>query len=607
MQDMDKQKIFKPTKQRFNHKRIFAFDIETYNNNKNFLMCSLVGYDFYGHQFEKVFYDKKSFVNELKTNHVYRNSIIFATNLSFDFFGMFFKNESENFRTLFRGSDLLSAKTYFNGDSFTSRASYDGNNKKCRKSLLFLDSLNYAKMSVKKMGDVIGMPKFEHPEFLGKKPSNEKEWAMMLEYNIRDSWITYHFMKFLIDAFEGLGATFKTTIASTSMSLYRNKYLEHEYFRHEKEDLLEIFKAYYGGRTEAFKRGYFTDANYYDFNSLYPSVMHDMEFPDPNTKRESHENTRKYIDNFEGVSDVDIQIPYSKSPILPFRDDTGKVLFPYGKLSGWYSHIELRKVMEEGAILLKVRKTHYYKEMCRPFKAFVADLYSKRMEFKKDNNPMQMVVKLAMNSLYGKFGQKFIDKSNTIHMSSVTQAELDRFKHIDRVGDYLVVTQDAQPTAFCIPIWAVYVTAYGRLKLYDQLKKHDVIYCDTDSIITKDEIKTSNDLGDLKLEMHITEGIVVRPKFYALKHVKDGEEVPYVKIKGLGKRLNYYEFVGLLHMPKIPYEKFAKFKEAIRRDFIPNEIIKVHKEFSLEDEKRVWKGEFDYKVFEDSCPMEIIP
>ena len=31
-----------------------------------------------------------------------------------------------------------------------------------------------------------------------------------------------------------------------------------------------IFKGYYGGRTEIFKRGYFEGLNYYDINSFIP-------------------------------------------------------------------------------------------------------------------------------------------------------------------------------------------------------------------------------------------------------------------------------------------------------------------------------------------------
>jgi len=104
--------------------------------------------------------------------------------------------------------------------------------------------------------------------------------------------------------------------------------------------------------------------------------------------------------------------------------------------------------------------------------------------------------------------------------------------------------------------------------------------------------------------MKIKSGIIVRPKFYALL----GKTEEIVKIKGLGKRLNYLEFLGLIHSSveaitqNVHYSKFTKFKEALRRELIPNQEIKVFKHFSLNDQKRVWKNEFSLK-FESSIPL----
>lgn len=595
------KKVLSPTKQKIFKKRIFGFDVETINNNKDFLMCSIVGIDRNGQDFKKVFFTKQDFINHLKTNYIYRNSVIFATNLSFDFFGMFFNNEdSKNFKTIFRGTELLNAKTYFKKTQFTNE---NKNNTKPRKSLSFLDTMNFCKLSVEKMGKILNLPKLTKPRAIGRIPFNNDEMIEMIKYNIRDSEITYEFAKFLISSFNELGANFKMTIASSSMSLFRNKYLKEKYYVHDDNILIDIFKAYYGGRTETFKRGFFENVNYYDFNSLYPSVMHDYMFPNPNTLRITHHNTNRYILEYEGVSHIDIYIPKSHIPILPIKTKTGKVIFGYGNISGWYSHIELREAINNGAVLKRVYKTYYYKEMCNPFKDYVNDLYNKRLTYKKEGSNMELIIKLCLNSLYGKFGQRFISKENTYHVDSVDKEMLNRAKNINRVGDYFVITEDCEPSNFCFPIWSVYISAYARLKLYKILNRYDPIYCDTDSIITNYDIPNSNRLGELKKEMTITQGITVRPKFYAIYGHDNIKDVVNVKIKGLGKRLSYYEFVGLVNMPisinninytkKINYEKFAKFKEAIRRDFIPNEKILVNKTFSLEDEKRVWHEEFN--------------
>ena len=604
---MSRFSVLKPTKQKLFNKRVFGFDIETYNNNKTFLMASI-----YGENYIKTFFTKQDFINEIKTNAIFKNSYLFATNLSFDFFGLFFnKDEIQNFSTLFRGSDLLKASTYLKYDQETKQRYFTIQPKtrtKANPSLTFLDTMNYAKLSVEKMGKIVGEPKGKTPEFIGNKWSNEKEKEEMIAYNIQDSKTTYTFAKFLINAFEELGATFKNTLASTSMSLFKNKYLDKDYFRLKEEDLMEIFESYYGGRTEALKRGYFTNQHYYDFNSLYPSVMAEHEFPDPNTHRITRKNTAEYIKQYEGVSKVKVYVPEThKYPLLPVRHENGRVLFPTGTFEGWYTHVELREALKTGVVLMRVYKTHYFKHNCRPFKGYVLTLYNKRLEYKANGSPMEYVTKIMMNSLYGKFGQKFIDKDNWIPKNSITAEQLDKASSYEVRGDYIRVCNNrTRPSSFCVPIWASYVTAYGRIKLWKAIKQTKPIYCDTDSLITDKPLKTSDKLGDLKLEMEIAEGVVVRPKFYALREHNTDEFTPgYVKIKGLGRRLTYLEFFGFLQKPSITYDKFTKFKEAIRRNLVPNEIIKVTKELSLEDEKRIWPKQFNYKELQDSLPVLI--
>ena len=598
------------TTQKTFKKKFYAFDIETANDNKDFVCASIVG-DQYLFQTRNA----QEFIEEVKNSKRFRDSVMFATNLGFDFFGTFFSSEEQkNFFTLFRGSDLLLAKTYFYKGAFYPFAKPPTKSKNQLKSLTFLDSLNFAKLSVSKMGKIIGIGKLETPDFIGKHPQNSEEWRILEDYNVRDSTVTYEFMKFLIPGLESLGATFKNTLASTAMALFKNKYLDDVYYQPKQEILLELFESYYGGRTEAFKRGYIKGYNYYDFNSLYPSVMESEVFPDPNSLHTTYKNVKEYIEIYEGASDIEMFVPEgTKFPVLPVRLDSGKVLFPTGNIKGWYTHIEIREAMANGGVLTKVNKTHYYTETCRPFKQFVQDLYALRLKYKAENNPMEYLVKITMNSLYGKFGQKFLNKDNWQHESTLSAKDLAAASTIERKGEFVRLCKDSEPSAFCIPIWASYVAAYGRIKLHRAIKECDPVYCDTDSLITKKELLQSNKLGDLKLEMTVKEGYIVRPKFYALlqQDPEDPDNAEYVKIKGLGRRLSYFEFVGVLASPlqengktqRIHYDKFTKFKEAIRRDFIPNEIINVHKEFSLEDEKRVWPTVFNMKELQAGVPI----
>ena len=591
--------ILKSTKQRICKAKFYGFDIETYDKNKKFLCASIVGENPNDVWFFK---NKQELIDFLKTKR-FQNSIISATNLSFDFFGLFNGSEDiKGFDMLFRGSDLIFAKTYIRNKKFHKKYTSGA------KRVLFLDTYSYAQLSVEKLGKIIGIQKLSKPKFLGHKPRNTKEWQIIKDYNIQDSRISMQYMKFLKNNFEKLGATFKMTIASTSMSLFKNKYLHADYFRASPDELLEQFNAYYGGRTEAFCRGLIKDYNYYDVNSLYPFVMKDHNYPDPNTKRITYKNTMRYIQKYEGISKVNVILDKEITPILPYRFET-KLIFPTGEWTAWYSHAEIRKAITLGYKFPKVWKTYYYKKTCQPFNSYITDLYKKRLEHKAEGSVVEMVDKLLMNSLYGKFGQKFINRDNWLPFTH-TLEELNKLKWFERVGDFIRIKKDfTEPADFCIPIWALYVTAYARMHLYDLIVKTNPAYVDTDSLITQTEMKTGKELGELKQEFKISHGIICKPKMYALVPTKEWQKLlekkDLVKIKGIAKKLSFNEFGELLKNPKVSYIKFMKFKESIRRGFTPNELQEITKNLDLEDTKRIWKKKFNPKELQESKPNSL--
>ena len=600
--------VMKPSVQRFSKKPIFGFDIETYDNNKKFYCGTLynLGGKFKGDKkvngggvwnddtktwSEKdskyrICFDKKKMRNVL-INWDCRGGLIAATNLGFDFFGTF--EDSSNFTTLFRGSELIFAKTSIN----ESHESTNIKDAEYRNIITFIDTLNYARLGVRKLGDILKLPKLEKPRALGRLPNNISECDELVTYNKRDAEISAKGLKFLYDKFEQLGASTKYTIASTAMSLFRNKYLKKDYFRQSIPDLLQQFKGYYGGRTEALCRGVIKDCNYYDFNSLYPSVMMES-LPDPNLIRYSCENTTRYIENFDGVADVDVSVPQMKYPPLPYRTED-KLLFPCGTFGGWHSNEELRYAIRQGVTITKVRKTYYAKDNCEPFIDYIRDLYALRKELMVKEDPAEFVVKILMNGLYGKFGQKFLDRDNYIHQS-IPYEQLLQYDYVEPIGDWFRVKKSmSEPPSYTIPLWALNITAKARMKLHEYMVMSDPVYVDTDSLMTQKDFETSNALGKLKLEMRIDEGMVVKPKFYSIK----GSHGDFCKVKGVGHKLVMGEFNDLLKNGRITYQKFTRFKEALRRDMIPNEIVDITKHLSLEDNKRVWPGVFS-KDFQES-------
>jgi len=221
---------------------------------------------------------------------------------------------------------------------------------------------------------------------------------------------------------------------------------------------------------------------------------------------------------------------------------------------------------------------------------------------KASNDPMLLTVKLLLNSLYGKFGQKFKGRDNLVVTQNLTMKEIEGYDCIEKVSeDFSRVKQDTDIPPFCFPIWASYITCYARLHLYDLFAESSAIYGDTDSVITNVDLPEGTGLGELEKEMDISEGWVVRPKFYALRG-----EYDKIRVKGIGTYLDMEGFKKLMDGKSISYDKFVKLRESLVRGLKPGEIIEITKTLSVEDGKRDWIVPFDAEKLQTSTPIMLV-
>lgn len=630
--------FLKNKKVKLQPKNIYGFDIETYGENNTFLMGSIVN------EKEKyVFWDKKEMQDFILKSHKIRNSRLFATNLGFDFLALFgtnceLKNEKDfkilsKFEFLIKNGEFINIKLRQNEKNLVE----------------FSDTMNFLRAGVYVLGKIIGIDKLYKPHFLGAKVLRyTKEGQELEQYNINDSYITFRFADFLQKTFNDLGANMKYTIASTSMELFRSKYLKTWIQQPIKPLLKLMFDGYYGGRVEAFCRGDLSldnDKKYlYDINSLYPYVMESKLFPLPSSLDLHEGHDLKYIKNYEGLSYCYIESEFDMTklvyPLLPYRDmESKKLLFPIGIFYGWHTHAELRKAIEIG-YKIEVIKTIYYKETFNPFYEFVEDLYRKRMEYKKEKSILELPMKILLNSLYGKFAQKPIESEilftnikedyDKVENAFAVNDDLERRgfdkryyidtpDHNERKEGDLLITEprfyylkdlDTDNYAkFINPIISIYITSYARLELYKYIENciktnHKVYYCDTDSIMTNKKLPVSSKLGDLKLECKIKNGIIVKPKFYYIENNDTGKNL--IKAKGMSNLKELIDFKKVLETKEYTYMKFTKFKESFRRKLPFNTKIDVTKIINFEDDKRKWSKEFDMYELQYSFPRIII-
>lgn len=573
-------------------KHIFiGFDVETYGDENKFYSGGLYWEDRGKIRFD-YFTDAEKMCKFILARK-FKNKYIVATNLDFDLTVLFYNTKYWNkFKILMRQGKIITA-------------SYDlgNNNGKIR----FIDTANYAFFSVDTLGKIIGERKLDKPYWLGdRKPETPEERLELQTYNMQDCKITRDFSIFFQNGVNSLMGTVQLTIGSTSLKTWRMNYqpcdlIKESFITGDKSIRNFIFEGYYGGRTEVFKRGSFDEVNYYDVNSLYPYVMKN-KFPLPQSVKiiDSRNVSFDNIIRYEGVSRCKVNVDNIDKPILPLRHD-GKLKFPIGSFEGVWNHIELREAIIMGYDVKPVEQIIYTKSFY-PFKNFVDKLYKLRLKYKEENNPFEIVVKLMLNSLYGKFGSKKVEKYKIIDMKTY-DGSFNELKKLVGSNDFdvkngkLIYRKEKEWNGIhSFPILASYVTSYARLHMYEYIKNDDVIYMDTDSIITTRQIKgCDTKLGNMKFEGKYTDCMFIKPKFYCLGDI--------VKIKGVS-RATHDDFITILNGGSVSKMKFSRIKESARRGIQPNTKMIVKKNLSLIDDKRIWEHN-DLSTISESKPVEV--
>lgn len=304
-----------------------------------------------------------------------------------------------------------------------------------------------------------------------------------------------------------------------------------------------------------------SDLYYYDVNSLYPFIMSESAMPIG--KPIAFEgNILDIMPDAYGYFYCKITSPaILNEPILQRKIKTSdgiRTIAGLGTWEGWVYSEEMNNAINLGYEFEVIRGYRFTKGHI--FFDFVTKMYDLRTEFAKDH-PMNLIAKLLMNSLYGKFGMKaqksvieMFDTNNDAQKQSVQDI-------IDSVGesitDYIQLdnhlvlirnnianyTYDESKDLYHgldvnIAIAAA-VTAGGRLWMaqFKNNPNYNLYYSDTDSIIIDKplpEDKIGNNLGQVKLECTIEKAVFLAPKVYGLI-TKDGKEI--IKVKGVTKNV----------------------------------------------------------------------
>jgi len=361
------------------------------------------------------------------------------------------------------------------------------------------------------------------------------------------------------------------TLSSLAFAIFRTHFLEENTIPQLTGQIAkDIRLSYTGGAVDMYQpfneEG--TKIYCYDANSLYPFTMEDKLMP--TGKPIFFKGDIRNVDpNAFGFFYCNIKTPIDLlHPIIQthIKTENGlRTIAPLGEWSDMIFSSELDNAVKLG---YQFEILWGYKfEPKNVFKSYVDCLYALRLEYPK-SHPLNLIAKLLLNSLYGRFGM--IDSFPNIKI--INRNEMDQF--IDDFGDdgmkfielgnkILVIYRsnqkdintllDGHKESHNVSIGiASAITSYARIHM-SQFKNnlnYNLYYTDTDSIYIDKPLPENlvNDkiLGKMKLENIIKKAIFLAPKVYYLETV-DGKGI--YKVKGLSHNieLNINDFKNLLY------------------------------------------------------------
>lgn len=430
-----------------------------------------------------------------------------------------------------------------------------------------------------------------------------------------------------------MGGHIQLTGSATALDLFRRKYLKPEFFIYDfdgnypdtfkewmkgsggiedaRKAKLEYMKeigkaAYVGGRCENFNNGLYNDVDYLDINSSYPYQMRIRSFPDMNTysKRTGDSTVLKaYIEEFEGEALIKIKSPRKmRIPFLHYKREDGKLIFPLGEFTGWYTFPEIRKALEIGYKIIDVIEIAVFNRIESPFIDYI-----EAMMFYKKQPETKEAAKLLMNGLSGKMGQLTPEPDAWHLIEEAGNYKVDNKRFFDFNGQlWEYQREDIElETKFvrtAYPLLVAYITAWGRIQEFETIQaigEDNVYYMDTDSIIadheaTQKAIKAGKikiddeELGAYKLE-HEAATVEIRGlKYYRIHdnkgHLDKDHSLNWsYHIKGVPKRFMAEYWINR----KCAFYRPVKIKTAIRTGLKVNLFIRqFHADKVKTDNKR---------------------
>lgn len=381
-----------------------------------------------------------------------------------------------------------------------------------------------------------------------EKPAN---MTKIIEYCRADCRYTYELI-------EGFRAKFgnKLTLAGAAMT-YHSKMTGIDPPKTTRAFFEAYRPFYWGGRVECFKKGiYKGKTQIFDINSAYPRAMLDLH---------AFGNDVLITDKLDrkALPLSFVEIDAESIGFFPFGEKTGTEFPNDGETRRFHvTGHELKAALElRPRLKFKLIRQHIFSQGIE-FSQYINHWYEIRKASAK-GSVENIVAKLAMNSLYGKYGS---NPQKYKKYMLVPQDEIDMTeKDVDENGNAFTLGNTIGPWAlmekpldeiemrFYNIATAASVTGWVRAFLLKSLARaKGALYCDTDSIHCESfDGDLSDELGAWKLEFTGNKAAYCGKKLYAVTG-KEGE-----KIASKGARLTAAEIFEIAGGKTIEYKQAA--------------------------------------------------
>jgi DNA polymerase type B, organellar and viral len=377
------------------------------------------------------------------------------------------------------------------------------------KTLVLCDTLNLWRMSLKELGERVGLDKLEMPDKWTGSAEDDQYCKRDVEIIQRAvcgwaDWLKQNDM-----------GGFAPTIAAQAMRSFRHRWMKDKILIDDCKLSHDLARAcYHGGRCEAGYIGHMKGPIYsLDVNSMYPFVMSYARMPlrlKTVSRWVQPWGLRKLLEDYCVCASVRIR---TDEPVFAIVRD-GKLTFPVGEFNAHLTTPELEYALNMNAIQEVYLCASY--ECGIAFDRFALDLYKYKEEAARDGRLVEARHwKLILNSFYGKWGQSgrhwvkvgTCDPSLFLREVSIDAQTL--VKTVRRkFGGIVYERSDDGESSESHPAIAAHVCAHARMVLWTLVRKIPLkhyLYCDTDGLlVTQDGFNALRDgmdnyeLGKLK-------------------------------------------------------------------------------------------------------------